>query len=705
MPAPDFSEAVARVWGMGAEPVGSAFLVGPRTLLTCTHVLAQTRGSRRRRPTLPREGWEVEVDFPQSGGDRLWALAAVVVPPDGLHGDISVLELADEPPPGLGRLVLHPLDDLQGRECRTFGYPADFPDGASAHGRLRGVVGDGWLEMITEEVEPGFSGGPVWVEDLSGVVGMVVARHGAGRAYAVPVRSLFEAHPPLRDMALPPSPFRGLRPFEQEDAAVFAGRDELADELAGVVRRNALTVVSGVSGVGKTSLVRGGVLPRLSALGFATSAVRLRPRVDLAAEIARDLRIGGEPAPDQVRAEVAGSPAAEVMAVLTRSSGVTRLALALDQLDEVLAADPQAAAGIDAFVRELTAVRDGPPAVSVVVTVRDSFQALAAAHTPGIHEAWDARGRGVVQPSPRQLEQMIREPLRTVGCAVDEALVAQIVTDVQDSSSALPLAEETLSTLYQRQRAGRLVIDEYQNAGGVTGALRKRADEVVARSQRLGYDPRGLLVQLVRPDDPTGGRKPRDVRRVADREDLDERQWATAEHLAEARLVVTTGGGDPEGSGTAELAHQVLIDKWPQLREWVDEARAFRVWQEGLRTALHRWRTAEPGRERRLALLSGTELRHAMRWSRLKGEELPPHERAFVKAAVSHRAARRRRVFAAVGVVVAVLAAVTVVLLDRNARLNERREVAAAGSQLLARAQRETSAPMALRLGAAALAL
>ncbi|NUP44727.1 MAG: serine protease, partial [Streptomyces sp.] len=654
MPAPDFTGAVARVWGMGAEPVGSAFLIGPRTLLTCTHVLAHTRGTRRRRPSLPREGWEVEIDFPQTGGGLLRAHAVVVEPADGLHGDISVLELADETPPGLGRLVLHPLDDLQGRDCRTFGYPADFPDGASAQGRLRGVVGDGWLEMVTEEVEPGFSGAPVWVEDLSGVVGMVVARHGPGRAYAIPVSGLFDAHPPLREMALPPSPFRGLRPFEQGDARVFAGRDDLAGELADLAGRHALTVVYGPSGVGKTSLVRGGVLPRLSARGFATAAVRLHPRVDLAAEIARGLLIGGEPAPDRMRAEPAGTPDPAALAVLLRASGVTRLALALDQLDEVLAADPLAAAEIDAFVRELTA--GGPPAVSVVVTVRETCRDLAAAHTRTIYEAWDARGRVVGQPTAPQLELMIREPLRTVGCVIDDALVNQIIADTRDSSSALPLAEETLSTLYERQRAGRLVIDEYQDVGGVAGALRKRADEVVARSEALGHDPRGLLVQLVRPDAPAGGREPQDVRRVAAREDLDERQWATAEHLAEARLVVTTGG--PAGSGTAELAHQVLIDAWPRLGDWVEESREFRVWQENLRTALHRWRTAAPGRERRLALLSGPGLRDAVRWSLLKREELPPHERDFVKAAVRHRAARRRRLAAAIGAVAVVLAVV-----------------------------------------------
>ncbi|MEV7891901.1 AAA family ATPase, partial [Streptomyces sp. NPDC088357] len=655
MPGPDFSQAVARVWGAGSEPVGSAFLVGPRTLLTCAHVLAHARSGRSRRaqrhPVVPQEGWEVEVDFPQHdtarrhGAQRLTARAVMVAPADGLHGDICVLELLDEEPQLLGRLVLHPLDDLQGRGFRTFGYPADFEDGVSARGRLRGIVGGSWLEAVTDEIEPGFSGAPVWANPLSGVVGMVVARHGSGRAYAVPVRSLFAAHPPLREMALPPSPYRGLEPFEQDDALVFAGRDAMAGELADLVGKHPVTVVHGPSGVGKTSLVRAGVLPRLAASGAATAAVRLHPQIALAAELAAALRIGGEPAPAAVCEELArllGPPAPAALSAWLESAGADRLVVVLDQLDEVLAADPAAATAIDAYVGRLTRTSDGVPTpVRVLVTARDTFRHLAGEHTPTIYTAWDARGRAVNPPTSAELREMITKPLRTVRCTIASALVEQIVEDTRSSTSALPLVEETLSALYQRQQSGRLTGTAYQDIGGVTGALQQRADDVVDRLRSLEHAPESLLTQLVRPDDTTGeraqGQPPQDVRRVALREDLSDEQWQVAQELATARLVVTTSGVGPSGPGTAELAHQVLIDAWPQLRKWIAASRDFRVWQESLRDALHRWRAAEPGRDRRHALLRATELRLASRWLRQRGDDVRPHERDFIELS------RRRR--------------------------------------------------------------
>ncbi|MFI6645770.1 trypsin-like peptidase domain-containing protein [Streptomyces sp. NPDC050504] len=721
MPAPDFSEAVARVWGSGSEPVGSAFLVGPRTLLTCAHVLAHARGGRSwrgpRRPLVPRPGWEVEVDFPQhdAGRDlqRLSARAVAVQPVDGLHGDICVLELLDDEPPTLGRLVLHPLDDLQGRTFRTFGYPADFEDGASAHGLLRGLVGASWLEAVTDEIAPGFSGAPVWADHLSGVVGMVVARHSSGRAYAVPVRSLLAAHPPLRDMALPPSPYRGLRAFEQEDARVFAGRDTLAGELAELADEHPVTVVHGPSGVGKTSLVRAGVLPRLSARGAATAAVRLHPRIALAAEIADALRIAGEPAPAQVREELAralAGPDTGTLPALLRPLGADRLAVVLDQLDEVLAADPAAAGALDAHVARLTRTPDGAPSpVRVLVTVRDTFRLAAHEATPTICAAWDAYGWAVNPPTPTELREMITAPLRTVRCLIDPELVGQIVDDARVGASALPLVQETLSALYEHQRSGRLTSAAYQEIGGVTGALKRRADDVVRRLESEAYAPGDVLVQLVRPDDTADGdargRPPQDVRRVALREDLSDEQWQAAQDLATARLVVTSNGGTPSGPGTAELAHQVLIEMWPRLREWVAATRDFRVRQEAVRVALYRWRAAESGRDRRHALLGGTELRRASRWLRQYRETVRPHEREFIVQSRRRRAATLRASAAAVLAGVVVLAAIAAHLVRQSDRRAEQNAVAAAGSNLVAQAQQAENPLLALRLGIAGLRL
>src|SRR5258706_1541064 len=66
------------------------------------------------------------------------------------------------------------------------------------------------------------------------------------------------------------SPFRGLEPFEEKDAAVFLGREkEIQSLIADLshsrgVRDPRLFVVRGASGSGKSSLIRAGVLPRLS---------------------------------------------------------------------------------------------------------------------------------------------------------------------------------------------------------------------------------------------------------------------------------------------------------------------------------------------------------------------------------------------------------------------------------------------------------
>lgn len=68
------------------------------------------------------------------------------------------------------------------------------------------------------------------------------------------------------------SPYRGLEAFREADADFFFGRDaairEVLDRLSGSQAGTGLLVVSGVSGVGKTSLLRAGVLCELRRAGL-----------------------------------------------------------------------------------------------------------------------------------------------------------------------------------------------------------------------------------------------------------------------------------------------------------------------------------------------------------------------------------------------------------------------------------------------------
>src|SRR5262249_53178958 len=80
------------------------------------------------------------------------------------------------------------------------------------------------------------------------------------------------------------SPFAGLSAFQEADADRFFGRER---EVAGAIdrlRRQALLAIVVISGAGKSSFVRAGLIPALKHLGEGWEAVVMRPgRAPLAA--------------------------------------------------------------------------------------------------------------------------------------------------------------------------------------------------------------------------------------------------------------------------------------------------------------------------------------------------------------------------------------------------------------------------------------
>jgi len=71
------------------------------------------------------------------------------------------------------------------------------------------------------------------------------------------------------------NPWLGLASFTEETRAFFYGRDEEVAELARRVQRKLLTVLFGQSGLGKTSILRAGLVPRLRGQGYCPIYVRI----------------------------------------------------------------------------------------------------------------------------------------------------------------------------------------------------------------------------------------------------------------------------------------------------------------------------------------------------------------------------------------------------------------------------------------------
>src|SRR5262249_24067443 len=99
----------------------------------------------------------------------------------------------------------------------------------------------------------------------------------------------------------PSNPWLGLAPFTEEKRPYFFGRGEGGAEIARRVQRKLLTLLFGQSGLGKTSILRAGLVPRLRAQGYCPIYVRIdygrdtpEPADQIKQAIRRSARLAGE---------------------------------------------------------------------------------------------------------------------------------------------------------------------------------------------------------------------------------------------------------------------------------------------------------------------------------------------------------------------------------------------------------------------------
>ena len=171
------------------------------------------------------------------------------------------------------------------------------------------------------------------------------------------------------------NPWLGLASFTEETRAYFFGRDEEVAELARRVQRKLLTVLFGQSGLGKTSILRAGLVPRLRGQGYCPIYVRIdygrdspEPAEQIKQAIRRTARHAGQWTQSGVAAE--GESLWEFLHhrddVLRDESGATLIPLLIfDQFEEIFTlaqSDEVGRARAARFIEELAdLVENRPP--------------------------------------------------------------------------------------------------------------------------------------------------------------------------------------------------------------------------------------------------------------------------------------------------------------------------------------------------------
>jgi hypothetical protein len=427
-----------------------------------------------------------------------------------------------------------------------------------------------------------------------------------------------------------------LRPFRTDESDIFFGRERQTDELLEKLQRHRFIAVTGPSGCGKSSLIKAGVIPALHAGFMAEAGARWRivqmrpgeqPMKALASALAVPEILGEEQSPAESRAYVEAALRFGPLGLceVVNESPVFRSAnlfLLVDQFEEIFRfrerIDRDEA---DAFVRLLleTSARPGVP-VFVVITMRSDYLGDCALFH-GLPEAINDSQYLTPRLTREECGAAIVGPARVFRGDVEPALVNRLLNDFGPDPDRLPLLQHALMRMWQREQPAAaststprftLTLDDYAAVGGLTEALARHADEVLAE---LTADQRRIAEILFRrlTERGRGRRDTRAPARLGEVADIAEADPAEVARVVEAfrgegRSFVTSAEGPLAADSLLDIGHESLIRQWGTLAGWV-EAEA-----ESAAVYVRLVDTAQRHRKGAAALLWGPDLELTLAW-------------------------------------------------------------------------------------------
>src|SRR5688572_18290551 len=417
-----------------------------------------------------------------------------------------------------------------------------------------------------------------------------------------------------------PAPYKGLLFFNEEDAALFFGRETLTTQLVGQITELAtgastrFLAIVGASGSGKSSLMRAGL-----AVAFKQDGWDVRiftPGENPLQALNMQLVLDNDPAGPESRL------------------------LLVDQFEETFTLCHDES-GRAAFLEKLLSLtRERFSKRVVVIALRADFYPHCAQY-PLLRQAVASQQEYIGQMTVEELQRAIVGPARRGGWEFEPGLVDLLMNDIgaqgtnEPEPGALPLLSHALLATWEHRRGRTFTLKGYHASGGVRGAIAETAESVFTdqlnqSQQELARNVFLRLTELGEGTEDTRRRAALNelVRHAAEVSQL----RAVLNILAEARLITLN-------EDSAEVAHEALIREWRRLHDWLTQDREGLLLHRHLTESALEWdrRGRDPAE-----LYRGARLAQAREWSSANSEQLNTSEREFLAASVEYeeRAAR-----------------------------------------------------------------
>ena len=384
-------------------------------------------------------------------------------------------------------------------------------------------------------------------------------------------------------------PYVGLRPFTGEEHGLFFGRDREARDVAVIWQATGLTVLFGASGVGKTSLLHAGVVPRIDparadVLPIARPAPRPSGRPGAGPYPPPGvnryvLELLSAWAPDQPPATLAHLTISEFLARrpvrYDRYGDPVPVLAAIDQAEELFSGPVQWKAERTACLEQLAQAACEHDGLHLLLSLREEYLAAVLPYERPLGHG--SRARFHLLPfTPEAALEAVIGPLRHTDRSFGPGAAEVLVDDLR-----------TVTFVNDEGRRTRLVVDEVEPVqlqvvcSALWESLPPEVTRITAEHVRAYADVDRFLVGFCR----------RALQEVADAHGItvgELRHWLSSNFITEHGTRSVVNEGLQETAGMPNAIARALEDRHMLRAEYRINSRWYELQHDRLISAIRR---------------------------------------------------------------------------------------------------------------------
>ncbi|NEQ42233.1 MAG: AAA family ATPase [Leptolyngbya sp. SIOISBB] len=295
-------------------------------------------------------------------------------------------------------------------------------------------------------------------------------------------------------------PYVGLKPYRESEQALFYGRQPLVRQLLQTVDTERLLLVTGARGVGKTSVVFGGLLPKLRArtlsnrqhwLDYSWMAPGSSP-FEVIARLLCPERVDKEQLIPRLTQYLRQHPG-HLRQIVNRIGQGKPAVLVIDQFEELFTLCHDKANRQICIASLLKLVQTPEPQHTVIIILKSEYESQLA-DFPELAAVCRSARIPVMSPSADELHTMITQPADLVGLKFEAGVVDALVQDTLREPECLSLLQVILTRLWEKRNRNRITWQHYRDVGRGRQALVTQAEQCFAE---LSPDEQAIARQLL----------------------------------------------------------------------------------------------------------------------------------------------------------------------------------------------------------------